>query len=101
MSERNIFTVPLVHPIVYYWVDTTICHCQPIESQVHVWGVPEKTMGVFFEAILLPFAHDGRVIVGVDEICMVGQPAHAEDSDHATKHLHYLKIVNMKLEGSE
>ena len=101
MSERNIFTVPLVHPIVYYWVDTTICHCQPIESQVHVWGVPGETMCAFFEAILLPFAHDGRVIVGVDEICMVGQPAHAEDGDHATKHLHYLKIVNMKLEGGE
>jgi len=24
---------------------------------------------------------------------MVGQPAHAEDGDHATKHLHYLLFV--------
>ena len=56
---------------------------------------------MYFLKPLLPFAHDGRVIVGVDEICMVGQPAHAEDGDHATKHLHYLKIVNMKLEGGE
>ena len=32
---------------------------------------------------------------------MVGQPAHAEDGDHATKHLHYLKIVKMKLEDDE
>ena len=52
MPERNKFTVPLVHPIVYYWVDTTICHCQPIESQVHVWGVPEETVCVFFEAMV-------------------------------------------------
>ena len=56
---------------------------------------------MYFLKPLLPFAHDGRVIVGVDEICMVWQPAHAEDGDHATKHLHYLKIVKMKLEDDE
>ena len=39
----------------------------------------------------VPFGHDSRVIVGVDEICMVGKPAHAKDGDHATKHLDNLK----------
>ena len=42
----------------------------------------------------VPFGHDGWVIVGVDEICMIGKPTHAEDGDHATKHLHNLKKGN-------
>ena len=42
----------------------------------------------------VPFGHDGWVVVGVDEICMVGKPTHAEDGDHATKHLHDLKNGN-------
>ena len=65
-----------------------------------MFGVYLRRPCIFLKP-LLPFAHDGRVIVGVDEICMVGQPAHAEDGDHATKHLHYLKIVKMKLEDDE
>ena len=31
---------PFVHPIVDDGVDAAVGHCQPIEGQVHVWGVP-------------------------------------------------------------
>ena len=44
----------------------------------------------YHEKESVPFGHDSRVIVGVDEICMVGKPTHAEDGDHAAKHLHNL-----------
>ena len=48
-------------------------------------------MFCYHEKERIPFGHDSRVIVGVDEICMVGKPTHTEDGDHAAKHLHNLK----------
>ena len=44
----------------------------------------------YHEKESVPFGHDSRVIVGVDEICMVGKPTNAEDGDYAAKHLHNL-----------
>ena len=35
-------SLPFVHPIVDEGVDTAVGHGQPIEGQVHVWGVPGK-----------------------------------------------------------
>ncbi len=32
-----------------------------------------------------------RLVVGKDEVDMVGQPAHHEDADHHTKHHHHLQ----------
>ena len=35
---------PCVHPIVNYGIHAAVGHCQPIESQVHVLGVPGKIL---------------------------------------------------------
>ena len=35
---------PFVHPIVNYGIHAAVGHCQPIESQVHVLGVPGKIL---------------------------------------------------------
>ena len=43
------------------------------------------------EARCSPLGHDGWVVVGVYEVGVVGQPAHAEDGRHQPKHLHYLQ----------
>ena len=44
---------------------------------------------------LLPSGHDGRVVVGVDEVGVVGKPTDCKGPAHHTKHLHYLhKTVN-------
>lgn len=40
---------PFVHPIVYDGVDAAVSHCQPIEGQVHVWGVPGSNPGILCE----------------------------------------------------
>ena len=39
----------------------------------------------------IPFGHDSWIIVGVDEICVVREPADAKDGNHTTKHFHNLK----------
>ena len=39
-EQDEMINPPFVHPIVYDGVDAAVSHCQPIESQVHVWGVP-------------------------------------------------------------
>ena len=37
--------------------------------------------------------HDGRLVVGVDEVDVVGEPAHSEDGDDHDKHLDDLPLV--------
>ena len=44
-----------------------------------------------------PFPHDAWVKVGVDEVGVVGKPTHAEDGDHKSKHLHYLKNLDLNV----
>ena len=40
---------PFVHPIVYDRVNAAVSHRQPIEGQVHVWGVPETNIRISCE----------------------------------------------------
>ena len=67
---------PFVHGIVDDRIYTAIGHGQPVESQEHVWGVPGL--------------HDVGVVEGVDEVHVVGKPAHSKQGDHNTKHFHNL-----------
>ena len=39
-QQENMIHPPFVHPIVDDGIDAAVGHCQPIEGQVHVWGVP-------------------------------------------------------------
>ena len=48
-KERTMIKPPFVHPIVYDGVDAAVSHCQPIEGQVHVWGVPGSNPGISCE----------------------------------------------------
>jgi hypothetical protein len=70
--------LPFVHGIVYYGVDTAVGHGQPVEGQEHVLGVPGP--------------HDGRVVEGVHEVDVVGQPTHSKYKGYSTKHFHNLEI---------
>ena len=65
---------PLVHPVVDDGVDAGGGHGQPVEGQVDVADVG--------------YPGDLRVVVGVDEVDVVGGPAHHEDPHHHCEHLH-------------
>lgn len=68
--------LPIIHPIVDDGVDHGVGHGEPVEGQVKVWDVG---------------AHCHRpVVIGVDEIAMVREPANCEDGYHCDKHPHYL-----------
>ena len=77
----SIAVLPLVHGIVDHGVDTEVGHGQPVEGQEHVGGVPGP--------------HDGRVVEGVHEVDMVGQPAHTKYYCHSSKHFHDLKTQSL------
>ena len=63
-----------VHPVVDDGVDTGGGHGQPVEGQVDVADPGDPG--------------DLRVVVGVDEVDVVGSPAHHEDPHHHREHLH-------------
>ena len=63
-----------VHPVVDDWVDACVGHGQPVESQVDVGDVG--------------YLDNARVVVGVDEVDVVGRPANHEDGHHHREHLH-------------
>ena len=68
--------VPRVHEIVDYRIDHGVGHGQPVESEVVVDG----------ERVL----NDVLVVVGVEEVEVVGEPAQAEQHHHSHKHLYQL-----------
>ena len=70
----------LVHPVVDDGVDTGIGHGQPVEGEVDVADVG--------------YLGDGGVVVGVDEVDVVGRPADHEDTHHHGEHLHYLPNIH-------
>ena len=73
-------TCLLVHPVVDDGVDTGVGHGQPVEGEVDVADVGD--LG------------DGGVVVGVDEVDVVGRPADHEDTHHHGEHLHYLPNIH-------
>ena len=50
--------LPGIHGIIDHRVNTTVCHSQPVKSKEHMWGVPGF--------------HDGGIIVGVEEVRVIG-----------------------------
>lgn len=68
--------LPVVHPVVNERVDHRVGHGEPVEGQVHVLDVAAGC--------------DGVVVVGVDEIAVVRQPAECKDGYHEDEHPDYL-----------
>ena len=68
-----------IHPVIDERIDASLTHCQPVEEKVDVADVGD--------------GGDLRVVVGVDEVDVVGGPAHHEDDHHQRQHLHDLHLV--------
>ena len=83
MDLVEIGSEPLVHPVVDDGVDTGVGHGQPVEGEIDVANV-----GV---------GSNVRVVVGVDEVDVVGGPAHHEDPHHHCEHLHQLRHTQLVL----
>ena len=77
IKEKFLSLSPDVHPVVDNRIDHGVGHRQPVESQVDVLD----------EGL----ADDALVVVGVEEVGVVGEPAHAEDGHDDHEHLHDLK----------
>ena len=75
-NHVEVISESLVHPVVDDGVNTGGGHGQPVEGQVDVVDVGDPL--------------DGGVVVGVDEVDVVGSPAHHEDPDHHREHLDQL-----------
>ena len=75
----EIFPEPVPHPVVDDGVDRTVGHGEPVEAKVDMLDVGE--------------GHDGGLVVGVDEVDVVGEPADPEDRDDDHKHLNYFPLV--------
>ena len=73
---------PGVHPVVDERVEHGVGHGEPVEAEVDVLDVG--------------LASDLGVMVRVDEVHVVRQPAHREDDHHHHEHLHHLRIRKMK-----
>lgn len=67
----------VVHPVVDYWVDHGVGHGKPIEGEVEVRDVGAEG--------------DRAVVVSVDEVAMVGQPADSEDGNDSDEHSNHLE----------
>ena len=80
---RCTFSSPLVHPVVDDGVDHGVGHGEPVEEEVDVLD----------EGLV----DDAVVVVGVDEVDVVGQPAHAEDRHDDEEHLHHLGKKKIRL----
>ena len=78
--------LPVAHPVVDDGVDSTVGHGQPVEAEVDVLDVGGP--------------HDLRVVVGVDEVDMVGEPADPKHHNHEGKHLDHLLLVLLALIGA-
>ena len=68
---------PGVHPVVDERVEHGVGHGQPVESQVDVLD----------EGL----SHDLLVVVRVDEVGVIGEPADGENNHDDDEHLHDLK----------
>lgn len=68
---------PGIHPVIYYGVNHGVRHRQPIERQVHMLDVSASG--------------DGIVVVGVDEVTVIRQPAEGEYRYDYYKHSNYLE----------
>lgn len=74
----SVMRLPRVHPVVDKRIDHGVGHGEPVEGQVHVLDV----LGV----------GEIAVVVGVQEVRVVGQPADAENRHHHYEHSHHLKM---------
>ena len=67
-------------------IEGAVSHGQPVEAEIDVLDVGEP--------------HDLGVVVGVDEVDVVGEPADAEHRDDHRKHLDNLPFVFPTLDGA-
>ena len=68
-----------IHPVIDERIDTSLTHGQPVEQEVDVADVGDPG--------------DGGVVVGVDEVDMIGRPAHNEDENNHCEHEHHLEMT--------
>ena len=68
-----------IHPVIDERIDTSLTHGQPVEEEVDVADVGD--LG------------DGGVVVGVDEVDMIGSPADHKDENNQGEHQHHLAIL--------
>ena len=71
-----------VHPVIDEGVNTGLTHGQPVEQEVDVADIGDL--------------HDGGVVVGVNEVDMVGGPANHKDENNQSEHQHHLVINKCK-----
>ena len=67
---------PPVHPVIDEGIDTSLTHGQPVEEEVDVADVVDPG--------------DVGVVVGVEEVDVIGRPAHHEDENNHSEHQHHL-----------
>ena len=65
-----------VHPVIDEGIDTSLTHGQPVEEEVDVADVVDPG--------------DVGVVVGVEEVDVIGRPAHHEDENNHSEHQHHL-----------
>ena len=74
-----------IHPVIDERIDASLTHRQPVEEKVDVADVGD--------------GGDLRVVVGVDEVDVVGSPAHHKDQNNQGEHQHHLAICKIYLLG--
>ena len=74
-----------IHPVIDERIDASLTHCQPVEEKVDVADVGD--------------GGDGGVVVGVDEVDVVGGPAHHKDQNNQGEHQHHLAICMLCTPG--
>ena len=72
------FCIPCIHPVVNYGINHGIWHGHPVERQ---------------ENMLYIFGwHDFTIDELIDEIAMIGQPAHGKQHHHHDEHANHLSF---------
>jgi len=82
--EINTVYSPVIHPKVDKRIDHGIRHCQPIERQVHMLNIVTSSHSI--------------IVINVDKVAMVRQPAQGENCKNYDKHPNHLRTKANKVE---
>lgn len=77
MWKYTYVPLPVIHPVVDERIDHCVGHSEPVECQVHMLHIAA--------------CHDRVVVISVDEVAMVRQPAERKYRHHDYEHTHYLQ----------
>ena len=72
--------------VTHDWINSAVCHREPIESQINIFDIWRL--------------HYLGIMVGVQEVDVIGEPAHSKDSDDHHEHLDDLSLVLPALDGA-